>query len=119
MLAIGGPEGARSRFLAHFNLLIGQALVALLRPRQLKCVRDRSLPLLYGRDHVRAADPVRLFVIGLRPLGGVIGVRVVEAYDVLSALASFSLDADQFLGIDVVAIVRRISPGVAGPRGRG
>ncbi len=34
--------------------------------------------------------------IGLRPAGGVIGVGVVEADDVLAAIAAFTLDADQF-----------------------
>ena len=43
--------------------------------------------------------------VGLRPLGRMVGVRVIEADDVFAALAAFALNADQFLGIDVVAVV--------------
>jgi len=41
-------------------------------------------------------------------------VRVVEADDVFSALASLALDADEFFRIDVVAVVRRVVASVAG-----
>src|SRR6266478_204158 len=44
---------------------------------------------------------------------------VVEADNVLSALASITLDTDEFLGVDVVAIVRRIVASVAGARDAG
>ncbi len=43
-----------------------------------------------------------------------IGVRVVEAYDVQAALAGLALDADQLRGIDVVAVVGGVGAGVAG-----
>ena len=56
-------------------------------------------------------------VVGLRPLGGMIGVGVIEADDVFAALASFPLDANQFLGIDVVAIVGGVGAGVAAAGG--
>ncbi len=39
---------------------------------------------------------------------------MVEADDVFSALAPVALNFDQFLGIDVIAIVRGVSAGVAG-----
>ena len=42
-----------------------------------------------------------------------VGVRVIEADDVVSALAPFTLDADEFLGIDVVAVVSGIGAGVS------
>ena len=54
-----------------------------------------------------------LFVVGFRPLRRVIGMGVVEADDVFSALAAFALNAHQFLGIDVVAIVSRVGARVA------
>src|SRR5262252_5726906 len=38
---------------------------------------------------------------------------VVEAYDVLATFASFALDTHQFLGIDVIAVVRGIGARVA------
>ena len=39
---------------------------------------------------------------------------MVEADDVFAALAAFTLDADKFLGIDVVAVVGGVGAGVAG-----
>src|SRR6266446_5654439 len=48
-----------------------------------------------------------------------VGMLVVEADNVLSALASVTLDTDEFLGVDVVAIVRRIVASVAGARDAG
>jgi hypothetical protein len=56
---------------------------------------------------------VGLFVVGFRPLRRMIGMGVVEADDIFSALAAFALDAHQFLGIDVVAIVSGIGARVA------
>src|SRR6202034_2743022 len=47
-----------------------------------------------------------------------VGMRVIEADDVFSAVTAFALDADQFLGIDVVAVVGRIGASVATARGR-
>src|SRR5579883_1027044 len=44
-------------------------------------------------------------------------VRVVEAYDVQTALAPLPLDAHQLLRGDAVAVVRRIGAGIAGPDG--
>src|SRR2546425_2306864 len=44
---------------------------------------------------------------------------VVEADYILSALASVTLNTDEFLGVDVVAIVRRIVASVAGARDAG
>src|SRR5260370_14870674 len=38
---------------------------------------------------------------------------MVETDDVLAALAAFALDADQFFGIDVVAVLRRVGARVA------
>jgi len=50
-----------------------------------------------------------------------VGVGVIEADDVLAALAPFALNADEFLRIDVVAVVRRVVARVAAacdPRNR-
>src|SRR5262245_19319037 len=44
---------------------------------------------------------------------------MVEADDVLFALAAFALDANQLLGIDVVAVLRRVAARVAGAGERG
>ena len=39
-------------------------------------------------------------------MGGMVGMGVVEADNVLAALAPLALDSDQFLGVNVVAVVR-------------
>ena len=57
---------------------------------------------------------MRLGKIGLRPLRRMIRMRMIKADDVLAALAPLALNADQFFGINVVAVVRRISARVAG-----
>ena len=57
--------------------------------------------------------------VGGGPLRGVVGVGVVEADDVLAAVAAFALDADQVFGIDVVAIVGGVGAGIAGAGGGG
>jgi len=44
---------------------------------------------------------------------------MVEADYIFSPLAAFALDTDEFLGVDVVAIVRRIVASVAGARDAG
>ena len=54
--------------------------------------------------------------IGWRPAGGVVRMGVIEADNVLTALAPFALDADQLARIDVVAVVRRVGAGVAATR---
>src|SRR6266481_5851792 len=45
-----------------------------------------------------------------------VGMRVVEANDIFSTFTTLTLDANQFLGIDLVAIVRRVITSVTGAR---
>jgi hypothetical protein len=59
------------------------------------------------------------FVVGPGPLGRMIGVRVIEADDVFSTLPAFTLDADQFARVDVIAIVGGIDACVAATGGTG
>ena len=73
--------------------------------------------LLHTGNHIRAPDPVGFSEIGCRPLSRMVGMRMVEADNIFAALAPFALDADQFAGIDVVAIMRRIAAGVAATGG--
>src|SRR5208282_853609 len=42
-----------------------------------------------------------------------VGMGMVEADDFLAAVAAFKLNADEFFGIDAVAVVRRVGAGVA------
>ena len=44
---------------------------------------------------------------------------MVEADDVFAAVAAFALDAHEFFGIDVVAVVGGVGAGVAGAGGGG
>src|SRR5256886_16834389 len=48
-----------------------------------------------------------------------IGMGMIEADDVLFALAAFALYAHQLLGIDVVAVLRRIRARISRARHRG
>src|SRR5207244_3398187 len=61
-----------------------------------------------------AADPVGFGEIGGGPLGGVVGVRVIETDDVERETAGLALDFDELLRGDVVAVVRGVGAGVAG-----
>src|SRR5258708_6263537 len=102
-----------------FDLLIDELLVRLVCSCQRKRVRERGLALLHAGDDVRAADPVGFGEICGRPAGGMIGVGMVEADNVFAAFTAFALNAHQFAGIDVVAVLRRVRTGVAAARGRG
>ena len=68
----------------------------------------RRLALLHAGDHIRTAEPVGFRQVRRRPPGGMVRMRMIEADDIFSALAAFALDGDQFLRIDVVAVVRRV-----------
>jgi hypothetical protein len=57
--------------------------------------------------------------VRLRPLGGVIRMGMIEADDVFSAVAALALDANQFFGVDVVAIVCGIGTCIASTDNRG
>ena len=88
-------------------------------PVEFEGVRERGLPFFHAGDDVGAAEPVGLGQVGRRPLGGMVRMGMVEADDVFAALAAFTLDAHQFLGIDVVAVVGGVGAGVAAAGGRG
>src|SRR5579872_1479079 len=105
--------------LCNLNLFVKEALVVLVGAGKFKRVGNGRLTLLHAGDDVGAADPVGLGEVGRRPLGGMVGVGMIEADDVLAAAAAFTLDSHQFLGIDIVAVVRGICTGVAAARSRG
>ena len=67
-----------------------------------------------GGDDVGAAEPVGFGEVGGGPLGGVVGVGVVEADDVEAELAAFALGGDELLRRDVVAVVGAVGAGVTG-----
>src|SRR5882724_6497564 len=114
----GRPPHTHAHRSLYFDLFTYQLLVVLVTPRQLERISQRGLAFLYAGDDVRAAEPVRLRQIGLRPLSGMVRMRVIETDDVLAVLAAVALDANQFLRIDVVAVVSGIGSRVAGPRHR-
>src|ERR1700691_3518343 len=102
-----------------FDSLVDEPLISFVCTREFEGIGDRGFPMLHGGDDVGAADPVGLGEIGLRPARGMVGMRVVEADDVFTALAAFALNAHQFPGIDVVAVLGRVSAGVAATSSRG
>ncbi len=75
--------------------------------------------LSHPGDHVGTPDPVCFGQVGLRPLRGVIRVRMIKADDVFVACASFALDADQFPGVDVIAVLRGIGTRIPAAGGGG
>ena len=83
---------------ADFDCFVDEVLVNLVRTGEFKRVGDHGFPLFHAGDDVGAANPVGFGEIGRRPTGGMIGVGVVETDNVLTALATFALDADQFRG---------------------
>ena len=101
---------------ADFCRLVDKFLVRLIGPGEFKRVRHRRSPGLDAGDHVGAPDPVGLGQIGHGPARGMIRMRMIEADDLFAALPAFALDLDQFLGIDVIAIVGRVEARVAAPR---
>jgi len=118
-LAVVGKEFKNQGVLCDFNFFVEEALIVLVGAGQFERVGHGRLTLLHAGDDVGAADPVGLGEVGRGPLGGMVGMGMIEADDVLAAATAFTLDSHQFLGIDVVAVVRRIGSGVAAARSRG
>lgn len=116
LLSGGAPNEARLR--GDIDWLIRERLVSFIGARKLKRVRHVRFALGHTRNDVGAADPVRLLEVGPRPLRGVIWMGVIEADDVLVPLARLALDANELLGIDVIAVLGRIGAGVAAASGR-
>src|SRR5450755_688111 len=56
---------------------------------------------------------MRLGKIGARPLGGMVGMRMIKPNNVIARCACFPLDAHQFGWADVITVMRRIRSGVA------
>jgi hypothetical protein len=50
-------------------------------------------------------------------MGRMVRMGMIEADDILAALAALALNANQFPGIDVVAVLRRIGSRVSATRG--
>src|SRR5262249_41876847 len=84
-------------------------------PQQDKGVGARRRALFHGSDHVRAHEPMGFGQIRLRPLGGMIGMRMVEAYNLELLSGRVPLDGKQLLGIDLVAVLRAVSTRVPAP----
>src|ERR1700722_4986748 len=97
------------------NGFVLKLFVVLTGAAQEEGVGKGSFALLDAGDDVGAAEPMGFGEVGLGPLRGVIGVRVVEADDVEPKAASLTLNPDQLMWGDVVTVVRRVSAGVAGP----
>src|SRR4030095_6906110 len=67
---------------AHFHSFISESLIALIGSRQFEGIGDVCLALGYARDDIGAADPMCFGQVGLRPLRGVVGGRVIKTDDV-------------------------------------
>ena len=92
--------------LDYFYLFFAELLVGFTAACQFKRVGDGCLSFFHAGDDIRAANPVGFGEISLRPLRRMVGMGVIEADDILAAFAAFTLDADQFARIDVIAVLR-------------
>ncbi len=88
-------------------------LLIFLVASQLKGISLHGPAMFDAGDDVGTADPVGFGEIGRRPVGAMIGVRVVEPDDVQLRLARLALNAEQLARIDVIAVVGRVCAGVA------
>src|SRR4051794_26028296 len=119
LLASAVQRSIYARALGDIHLFFHEVFVGFVAAGEFEGLGQDGFTLVYAGDHVRAAYPVGFVVVGLRPLGGMVRVRVVEAYYVFPPISAFALDADQFTGIDVVAVVSGVGAGVATRRRTG
>src|ERR1700684_1235357 len=111
-------QAAKLPQLPDFNLLIREPLVLLLTPHQLKRIRHHGRALFYTGNQIRTPKPVRLSQIRRRPPRRMIRMRMVEPNNVLAALPSLALNANQFFGVDVVPVLWRVFPSISAARHR-
>src|ERR671931_534383 len=102
----------------HSYILLYEMLVLLRSALQGEGVSHRRPAFFDVGDDVRAPDPVGLGQVGLRPARRMIGVRVIEAHNLQTALARLALDPHQLPRIYIVAVVGRIETGVRCPQNR-
>src|ERR1700679_1673161 len=95
------------------NGLVHELFVVFAGAAQQERVGECGFSLLDAGDDVRAAEPVGFGEVGLGPLRGMVGVRVVKADDVQAEATRLALNFDQLLRGDVVAVVRGVGAGVA------
>jgi hypothetical protein len=101
-------------FLNYYYGFIHEPLILFGGAFQREGIRQDRFAFFYTGDYVGTAVPVGFGEVGFGPLGGVVGVGMVEADDVFSALAGLALDFDQLFGVDVVTVVGGVGAGVAG-----
>lgn len=99
-------------------LFFDEPFVFLQLPLKDKRFRLRSDSPVYLGDHVRTADPVGLVEIRGRPSRWMIRMRVIEADDVLFAIAGIALGANQFDRINGIPVVLRALACVDAPYDR-
>jgi hypothetical protein len=74
--------------------LVGEGFVVFGGAGEEEAVGEGGVALFDGGDDVGAAEPVGFGEVGGGPLGGVVGVGVVEAYDVEAGFAGLALGGD-------------------------
>jgi hypothetical protein len=104
----GRPRPSITGSSGYFSLFIHKFFLTLIAAHKLKRIRNRRHTLFHARNHVGTSKPVCFCQIGDRPLRWMIRMRVIEANDILAALATFALNANELFRIDMVAVLRRI-----------
>src|SRR5579864_2462185 len=111
------PRAGRTLYTAggsnYFDLFVRKFLIDLVAARQFERIRHCGFAFFHAGDYVGAAEPVCFGEISLRPARGMVGMRVIEPDNVFSALPALPLNPHQFAGIDVIAILRRVSARVS------
>ena len=107
-------DETRTVRLDHFDFFVDHFFFFFVDAFERERIRQHRFALFHAGDHVRTSIPVRFSKVGLRPASRVVGMRVVEADNVLSTLAAFALDFNELFGVDVVAVVGRVGARIAG-----
>src|SRR5208282_1355737 len=112
------PERCKPKISDHLGLLVCEFLVVFVivrqfGARQFERICNRCPALFYAGNQVGAPEPVGFGKIGRRPLRRMVGMRVIEADDLLAALAPVALNANQFPGIDAITVVWRVVTRIA------
>jgi len=106
--------GLHKRFIFNCDRLRFEALLLLALPGEKKRIRIGGPAFCDCRDHICAAQPMRLGKIGCGPLRRVIGMGVVETRNFRSLLPRLSLNVNEFQGSYVIAVMSRIGSRISG-----
>jgi hypothetical protein len=89
----------------NFDRFIFKVLDFLLALQQER-MSQHGMPMFNAGYHIRTASPMCLGKIGRRPPRGMIGMRMIKAYNVVASQLRLTLNAYEFRRADLIAIRR-------------